>query len=307
MAILYGTLPNGSLVPVEADAQGRLVAELDGGVPVSNWVRTGTTLSPKVAGDDIETSGELASQASGSLAFAVLTNNSGIGGRVNLKGSGNTNEGPGVFLDSRVQEYVVFTAANYVRNSLLIENTTNNRTVAEFGHTGNVHLNNVAGLTYLGPGLASNPGTGIARLQVQDNGGWFAEWKLANGSSVGGVQWNGGNGVTYHTTSDYRLKTKVEPISLDSAERSVLALKPCTYEWKSLPGKSFDGFIAHEVQAIFPNAVTGEKDAVDEQGEIKAQMMATQDLFPSVVAALQSALRRVEALENELQALKGGR
>lgn len=59
MAILYGTLPNGSLVPVEADAQGRLVAELDGGVPVSNWERTGTTLSPSVPGDGIQIDGNI--------------------------------------------------------------------------------------------------------------------------------------------------------------------------------------------------------------------------------------------------------
>jgi hypothetical protein len=71
----------------------------------------------------------------------------------------------------------------------------------------------------------------------------------------------------------------------------VQQLKPCTYTWKA-DGSDGQGFIAHELQAIVPDCVTGEKDATRiEQYEISPAVPATYDeegneLTPAVEAAM---------------------
>ena len=78
----------------------------------------------------------------------------------------------------------------------------------------------------------------------------------------------------------------------------ISALKPVTYDWIS-DGSSAGGFIAHELQAVMPNAVVGEKDAVDDKGEIKPQGIDFGKVFPHLVAAIQELTTRLAALENK--------
>ena len=117
-----------------------------------------------------------------------------------------------------------------------------------------------------------------------------------NGSSIGSVTTNGST-VTYGGTSDYRRKQNV--VALSNAIDRVKQLNPIRFEWISdiTPG-TFDGFIAHEVQEVVPEAVEGIKDAVDEDGEIKPQTMDPGKLVPLLTAALQEAIARIEALES---------
>ena len=78
----------------------------------------------------------------------------------------------------------------------------------------------------------------------------------------------------YVTSSDYRLKTDVQPMTGASAR--VQALKPVNFEWLS-DGTRVDGFLAHEAQAVVPEAVTGTKDAMrDEEYQVSA---ATGDIY----------------------------
>ena len=102
--------------------------------------------------------------------------------------------------------------------------------------------------------------------------------------------------TSYITSSDYRLKENVQPMigSLDK----ISALKPVTYDWIS-DGSSAGGFIAHELQAVMPNAVVGEKDAVDDKGEIKPQGIDFGKVFPHLVAAIQELTTRLAALESK--------
>jgi hypothetical protein len=65
-----------------------------------------------------------------------------------------------------------------------------------------------------------------------------------------------------------------------------------------------DGLIADEVQPIVPIAVTGEPDAVDEDGNIEAQQMDYSKLVPLLTAALQEALDRIDALEQRIDTLE---
>jgi len=79
------------------------------------------------------------------------------------------------------------------------------------------------------------------------------------------------SGTTYNTVSDYRLKEDVVPMV--GALAKVSALKPVTYKWKS-SGLEGQGFIAHELAEICPDAVTGDKDAVgEEQYEVTPAVM----------------------------------
>ncbi|MBM4179755.1 MAG: hypothetical protein FJ211_10575, partial [Ignavibacteria bacterium] len=68
------------------------------------------------------------------------------------------------------------------------------------------------------------------------------------------------------------------------------------------PDKTVDGFIAHEVQDIVPEAIHGEKDAVDDEGNPIYQGIDKSKLVPLLTAALQEAVAKIETLEARLTA-----
>lgn len=104
-----------------------------------------------------------------------------------------------------------------------------------------------------------------------------------------------GSTTSYNTSSDYRLKENISPLS--GAVDRLKALKPSRFAFISNPDKVVDGFIAHEVQAVVPEAITGDKDGVDADGNPEYQGIDQSKLVPLLVAALQDALARIEALE----------
>lgn len=114
------------------------------------------------------------------------------------------------------------------------------------------------------------------------------------GSAYANVSTNGTT-VTYGTGSDYRLKTNVTPLT-DSATK-VKALKPYSYNWVSAPTIQSQGFLAHELASVVPQAVVGEKDALYPDGSMKVQQVDLSYVVPLLTAALQEALARIEALE----------
>jgi hypothetical protein len=111
-----------------------------------------------------------------------------------------------------------------------------------------------------------------------------------------------GTGVTYGTASDYRLKENVQPMT--GALAKVSALKPCTYKWK-VDGSDGEGFIAHELAEVVPEAVSGEKDAVNEDGSIKPQGIDTSFLVATLTAAIQELKAELDATKAEVALLKG--
>ena len=111
------------------------------------------------------------------------------------------------------------------------------------------------------------------------------------------------NSVVYSTSSDYRLKENVTAIT-DGITR-LQQLKPTRFNFITNPDQTVDGFLAHEVQAIVPEAITGEKDAVDEEGNPVCQGIDQSKLVPLLTAALQEAIGRIETLEAEVSTLKG--
>ena len=145
-----------------------------------------------------------------------------------------------------------------------------------------------------------------ARGETSSQGlfGFFNE----SNSVIGSITRSGSN-VAYNTSSDYRLKENIAPMT--GALAKVAQLKPVTYTWKA-DGLEGEGFIAHELAEVCPHAVSGEKDAVDDNGGIKPQGIDVSFLVATLTAAIQelkaindtqaetinALTARLEALEN---------
>ena len=123
----------------------------------------------------------------------------------------------------------------------------------------------------------------------------------SSGTNVGAVN-STTSATSYATSSDYRLKENVQPMV--GALDKVAQLKPVTYTWK-IDGSDGQGFIAHELQAVVPDAVVGEKDAVDEDGNIKPQGIDTSFLVATLTAAIQEQQTIINDLKARITALEG--
>jgi hypothetical protein len=146
-----------------------------------------------------------------------------------------------------------------------------------------------AQLTY-GPMYISNENN-------TDNVGRASFQFKRGGTEVGSVTTSNST-TSYNTSSDYRLKENIAPMT--GALTKVAQLKPVTYKWKST-GTDGQGFIAHELQEVVPDCVHGTKDAVDENGNPKYQAVDTSFL----VATLTAAIQELKAELDELKAKVG--
>jgi hypothetical protein len=141
--------------------------------------------------------------------------------------------------------------------------------------------------------------------------------KSASITNVGAIFYNG-SVIAYQTTSDYRLKENIAPIT--GALNKIAQLKPSAYRW--IESQQEDtGFIAHELQEVFPQAVSGTKDATreqeyevtpavkDEQGKITTPAVMGTKTVPDyqgidvsfLVATLTAAIQELKAI-NDTQA-----
>jgi hypothetical protein len=109
--------------------------------------------------------------------------------------------------------------------------------------------------------------------------------------------------TAYNTSSDYRLKENVTAVT-DGITR-LQELKPSRFNFIADPAKTVDGFIAHEVQAVVPEAITGTKDAIDNDGNPIYQGIDQSKLVPLLTAALQEAIGEIESLKARVAALEG--
>ena len=125
-----------------------------------------------------------------------------------------------------------------------------------------------------------------------------------NGTLIGSISQNGTTGVLYNTSSDYRLKDITGPVT--GAKDFIMALQPKQGTWKS-DGSRFVGFVAHEFQEVSPSSVSGEKDAVDEDGNPIMQSMqaSSPEVMANLVAFIQEQQAIIEQLKADVAALKG--
>jgi hypothetical protein len=150
--------------------------------------------------------------------------------------------------------------------------------------------------------LTATNGITIRNTVAQTIGQNFIYFSNSAGALAGSISHSGTTSVTYATSSDYRLKENVVPLT--GAIDRVNQLQPSQFNFIADPGKTVDGFIAHEAQAVVPECVTGTKDEVDADGNPVYQGIDQSKLVPLLTAALQEAIGRIETLEAEVAALK---
>jgi hypothetical protein len=150
----------------------------------------------------------------------------------------------------------------------------------------------VGSTSWTGIDGASSNGVGIATGRIiitAASGSNVMEFNTNGTGNAGEITISGGS-TTYSTSSDYRLKDVKGSIQ-NGLERT-LALNPVEFEWKA-DGTISEGFIAHEAQEIFADAVNGEKD-----GE-KMQSMDYGRITPLLVKAIQELSAEVEQLKQQ--------
>ena len=149
---------------------------------------------------------------------------------------------------------------------------------------------------------SSNNNSSTLRLQRTGTDGYIQTF-YKNTTFVGSI-YTTGSSTSYNTSSDYRLKENVTP--LDGAVDRLAQIPVHRFNFIADPDTTVDGFLAHEVQAFVPEAITGEKDAVDVDGNPDYQGIDQSKLVPLLTAALQEALQKIDALEARVATLEGG-
>jgi hypothetical protein len=167
--------------------------------------------------------------------------------------------------------------------------------------------------------IASGSKTGRINMQPNPANNHFFEFYNTADVKCGEINTADGTQTNYVTSSDYRLKEDDQPMT--GATERVKALRPINFAWK-VNGSRVDGFLAHEVQEIVPEAITGTKDAMqdeeyevtpavlDDDGNVVTEaVMGTRSvpdyqgidqskLVPLLVKTIQELEARITTLEN---------
>lgn len=185
---------------------------------------------------------------------------------------------------------------------------TNNAERMRIDTSGNLLVNasssQPAGASYPGQVSVISAGgstkTGINIATSSSSASKMIEFQYT-GFGVAGVITTTVNSTAYTTSSDYRLKENVQPMV--GALQKIAQLKPCSYTWK-FDGSASEGFIAHELAEVCPNAVVGVKDEVDKNGKPIYQGIDTSFLVATLTAAIQEQQAMIEELKTKVAALE---
>lgn len=162
------------------------------------------------------------------------------------------------------------------------------------------------GVSLFGTGVVTPTHNGIVTIGSQGTGAML-ECKVSHTTAFGAVKFQNDNGevgsismlgssVTFNTSSDHRLKENVD-YDWDATTR-LKQLKPARFNFIADDTNTLvDGFIAHEVSSVVPEAIAGEKDATNEDGSIKPQGIDQSKLVPLLVKTIQELEARITALE----------
>tara|TARA_B100000927_G_scaffold256128_1_gene223269 strand:- start:36 stop:1754 length:1719 start_codon:yes stop_codon:yes gene_type:complete len=136
------------------------------------------------------------------------------------------------------------------------------------------------------------------------NGGKMMSFRTAGDSELGSISVSLSENITvYAGTSDYRIKEN--DVKITNSITRLNQLRPIRFNFKQNPSKTLDGFFAHEVQTVVPEAVVGTKDEVDSNNEPVLQGIDSSKLVPLLTAALQDAITEIENLKTRVAALEG--
>ena len=160
----------------------------------------------------------------------------------------------------------------------------------------------VPGVAITETGISANapPGSAAVSLSASYNPGAGANGILSElyaGSAAyncGSITTNGAS-TAFNTTSDYRAKARLRP--LWNALERLKRLPVYRGIYRTAPDREVDMVLAHEAAAVVPESVWGAKNAVDSEGEPVLQQWDASKMVPLLIAALQEAAQRIEALE----------
>jgi len=138
------------------------------------------------------------------------------------------------------------------------------------------------------------PNNGVAGILKYWGGSGEFEFRNSNDSDFISCR-----ASAFNVSSDYRLKEDIQPMT--GALAKVALFKPVTYKWKA-GDKAGQGFIAHELSEVLPEAVTGEKDGVDAFGNLIYQGIDTSFLVATLTAAIQEQQALIQSLTARLDA-----
>jgi len=151
--------------------------------------------------------------------------------------------------------------------------------------------------------LQYNGGAPRSFFNKSYSGTGTAIYFMHNGGVVGSITYSN-TATAYLTSSDYRLKENVADMT--GAIDRVKALAPKRFNFIAGADTTVDGFLAHEAQAVVPEAVTGTHNEVDEDGNAVMQGIDQSKLVPLLTGALQEAIAKIETLETKVATLEAG-
>jgi len=290
---LYGTGTNNALFLHNTAYEWAAYTNASNNFVIADWNLAQTRLT-------IDTSGNVGiGDTSPSVKLDVYQSTVGIGAADFRHVNGNR-----ILLNP---SYNYYDAYNHIFRYL-----NGSATYMTIANTGNIHINktDINQTTTLGFDLYAN-GTMLSTHTVSNNESWIINNYNGSGTSRFDFRWNNSSrggidvtstGVTYDTNSDYRLKENVD-YTWDATTR-LKQLKPARFNWIADDTNTLvDGFLAHEVASVVPNAVTGTKDGTydsehDLAGQEKYQGIDHSKLVPLLVKTIQELEARITALES---------
>jgi hypothetical protein len=277
VTLVYTGATYGWNVAAQVGGNGGTAVTLDGTQTLTNKTLTSPTLTtPTVTG--------VTTFSAGTAALPALTT------------SGDTNTG--IFFPAA--DTIAFTEGGSEVMRLdssgnFLVNTTNTTLFSATTGTGMFYLKNNALI------IAANGGNNCIICNKTDSTTGSTISFAYNGSTVGNISITSST-TAYNTSSDYRLKNSITPMT--GALDKVALLKPVTYKWNS-DGANGQGFIAHELAEVVPDCVTGEKDGLDKYGNPVYQGIDVSFLVATLTAAIQEQQALITTLTERITALEG--
>jgi hypothetical protein len=251
----------------------------------------------------------LAFDIGGSEAMRISSGNVGINQTSPLyplhvsEASGDT---AAIYIDGPTNGYSVLYLGDSddIDRSMVSYNHTNDDLTFRAAARSSLRLNGSGTLIYenvaaTAANLEINGASTNGHYNIIMNGNVNNGYKIAfkHGSSLVGSIITAGSNTSYNTSSDHRLKENVADMT--GAIDRVKALAPKRFSFITDADTTVDGFLAHEAQAVVPEAVTGTHNEVDDDGNAVMQGIDQSKLVPLLTGALREAITKIETLETQ--------
>ena len=255
----------------------------------------------------------------GSIGFLTSSSGGGAGrGTGNFvvhTGSSGNGDGAGSGDNLSIERLRVDSSGSFYVNTISANNwaQTSNSSNTNTGNTNDISGNMCFRTSQGALVIANDADSGYSAIYINKyewNSGDDNRWInfYLNGSGRDSITWNGSN-IVYGNNSDYRIKTNIR--SYTGGIDLVKQIQVRQYDYiETERGTDHVGFIAHELQEVLPDAVSGEKDAMRIEEETGEEVMDIQNVdygrvTPILTAALKEAIAKIETLEARITALEG--